>query len=300
MTAMLASMSLILAAVWNAQAAGATPRDSVLLLSVALTSHELDPATGEVGRQIANGEDAVVSPNRARVAYVRETTPCAIVLFGFCFQAKDLLTADLAGGGERAIVESLDDGVSRFSPDWSPDGSRILFSWAGLPGEGNGLAWVRPDGSGLETILNGGWHGTFSPDGKWIAYLNIHTLDIHVMNVATRQTRALTSDGTASGGPPDWSPDGKQITYASQQGIVRLDAKTGEAVNLTEGWTAAVSSFETPVYSPDGGEIAFSAIEAPSLPEGESVRRIFAVGASGGVPRTVADQNGRLTDWVRL
>jgi Dipeptidyl peptidase IV (DPP IV) N-terminal region/WD40-like Beta Propeller Repeat len=330
----------------SSKAAGS--RTSVLLVSSISSTLELDPATGQIGRQIANGLDGVVSPNRTRVAYVRETSPCpgdpapttapegstttstmgettttapgettttgaettttgaettttTGPILG-CLANPDLLTADITGAGERAIVESVDDGVSRFSPDWSPDGSRILFTWNGPPGEGSGLAWVRPDGSGLEMLQGGAWRGTFSPDGRQIAYVNLFTNNLHVMNVATRQTRALTTDGTAdAGSPPDWSPDGKRITYANfEHGVYVLDIRTRRADNLTLGWSAPVSSFETSVYSPDGSEIAFAALDSSALPEGEAVGRIYVVSASGGEPHAVADHSGRLTDWLRL
>lgn len=296
-------MSLVLAAVWAGAgpAAVAEPRSSVLLLSLNSFTYELDPATGQLGRQIANGEDGVISPNRMRVAYVRDTNPCAVQVSGFCWLSRDLLTADLTGAGEQAVAESVDDGVDRFSPDWSPDSSRILFSWSGLPGEGRGLAWVRPDGSGFEQLEFGAMAGTFSPDGKKIAFLSPFGSDVYVMNVTTRATTALTTDGSAdAGAPPDWSPDGKRITYAGSQGVYVLDAKTGASVNLTQGWAAPVSSFQTPVFSPDGNEIAFAALDDSALPEGEAVPRIYAIGASGGEPRIVADQSGRLTDWLRL
>jgi TolB protein len=300
---MLTSASLLLAAVLTGGAASAAPapRASVLLVSVGFSTRELDPATGQLGRQVADGDDGVVSPNRMRVAFVRDTDPCAVQVGGSCWLARDVLTADLAGGDERAVVESVDDGVDRFAPDWAPDGSRILFSWAGLAGDGLGLAWVRPDGSGFEQLQFGAWRGTFSPDGKRIAYTSVFSGNLEVMHVATRQVTPLTTDGSGdAGSPPDWSPDGKRIAYARyERGVDVLDARTGAAVSLTQGWQAAVSGFETPVFSPDGGEIAFSALDNSALPEGEAVRRIYVVGASGGVPRPVADTGGTLTDWLR-
>jgi dipeptidyl aminopeptidase/acylaminoacyl peptidase len=420
-----ASVVRAASAVKAASAKGVDSRRSVLLVSDNGSTFELDPATGQIGRQIADGDDGVVSPNRTRVAYVRITDPCfggagpeestttstvagetttstapeestttvpeestttvpeestttstvaeettttttvleesttsstapeesttsstveetttstvagetttttvagettttapeettttAATTTTFtqpgevCWvAAADLLTADLAGAGERTIVASVDEGVGvgRSSPDWAPDGSRILFSWSDLPGEGFGLAWVRPDGSGLERLQPLAWRGTFSPDGKSIAYIDAVTRALHVMNLASRQTTALTTDGTGAGsGPdnPDWSPDGKRIAYTDfERGLYVVDAKTGQAVNLTEGWGAPLSGFDTPVYSPDGNEIAFVATDNSAYPEGEAVRRVYVVRASGGEPRAVAQHDGRLTDWLRL
>jgi hypothetical protein len=49
----------------------------MLLISSSAT-YGLDPASGQLVRQIANGADGVVSPNRTRVAYVRDLDPCAV------------------------------------------------------------------------------------------------------------------------------------------------------------------------------------------------------------------------------
>ena len=95
---------------------------------------------------------AVVSPDRTRVAYVRDLDRDLCPYrdpVGICWAFNDRLTADLSGADERAVAHTADM-INRFSPDWSPKGSRILFGWSTLD-EGWGLAWVRPDGSGLET-----------------------------------------------------------------------------------------------------------------------------------------------------
>ena len=155
---------------------------------------------------------AVVSPDRTRVAYVRDLDRDLCPYrdpVGICWAFNDLLTADLSGADERAVAHTADM-ISRFSPDWSPKGSRILFGWSTLD-EGWGLAWVRPDGSGLETLERYAGQGRFSPDGRKIAY--VRDGDIKLMNVAGRRTRLLTSDASSDGYAPDWSPDGRRITH---------------------------------------------------------------------------------------
>lgn len=300
LAATLVSLSLVLAmgAAWSGRAE-AEPRRSVLLLSLNDSTLELDPVTGQVGPQIANGADGVFAPNRTRVAYTRDTNPCAILVFGFCWETRDLLIADSTGAGERALIET--DSSNYFSPNWSPDGSRILYSFANPPGDGQGLAWVRPDGSGSETLRFDGWFGRFSPDGNRIAYMDLISSEIYVMNVTTRASTALTTGGTANvNSAPDWSSDGKRIAYTNSQGVYVVDARTGASVSLTQGSTAALSDFRNPVFSPDGSQIAFAASDNSALPEGEAVPRIYVVSASGGQPRSIADQSGHLTDWVRL
>ena len=139
--------------------------------------------------------------------------------------------------------------------------------------------------------------GGCSPDGKRIAY--VQDGNIKLMNLAGRRTRLLSSDASSDGYSPDWSPDGKRITYTGPEGLYLLDVKTGEVVDLSEGWTTPGSSPTTAVFSPDGTQIAFAAADMSADPEGEAVPRIYTVDIAGGEPRPIANASGYLTDWVR-
>ena len=295
---MLAATCMVLAAGWAGTAATAQAAGTTLLLSSYPSTYKLDPTTGQRSVLVANGEDAVVSPDRTRVAYARDLDLDSCVYrdpLGICWAFNDLLTADLSGTDERAVVHTADM-INRFSPDWSPKGSRILFAWSTLD-EGWGLAWVRPDGSGLETLELYAGRGRFSPDGRKIAY--VRDGNIKLMNVAGRRTRLLTSDASSDGYAPDWSPDGTRIAYTGSGGLYVLTVKTGEVRNLA-GWTAPVSTPSTAVFSPDGTEIAFAALDESAYPEGEAVPRIYTVDVAGGEPRPIAEASGYLTDWVQL
>jgi TolB protein len=296
--AIVAAICTVFAAGWARTGAGAATDagGTALLISSSPSTYKLDPATGQLSVLVANGEDAVVSPDRTRVAYVRDLDSCVYRdPLGICWAFKDLLTADLSGADEQAVAHTADT-INRFSPDWSPNGSRILFAWSTLD-EGRGLAWVRPDGSGLETLELYAGRGRFSPDGRKIAY--VRDGNIKLMNVAGRRTRLLTSDASSDGYAPDWSPDGTRITYTGSGGLYVLTVKTGEVRNLA-GWTAPVSSPSTAVFSPDGTQIAFAALDESAYPEGQAVPRIYTVDVTGGEPRPIAEASGYLTDWVQL
>jgi TolB protein len=298
--AILAAICMVLTAGWAGTGAVATAQaaGTALLLSSYPSTYTLDPATGQRSVLVANGEDAVIAPDRTRVAYVRDLDRDLCPYrdpVGICWAFNDLLTAGLSGAGERAVVHTADM-IDRYSPDWSQKGSRILFGWSTLD-EGWGLAWIRPDGSGLETLELYAGRGRFSPDGRKIAYERDG--NIKLMNLAGRRTRLLTSDASSDGYAPDWSPDGRRITYTGAGGLYVLDVKTGAVHNLAEGWTAPVSYASTAVFSPDGTQIAFAALDLSAYPEGEAVPRIYTVQVAGGEPHPIADTSGYLTDWVR-
>ena len=296
--AILAAIGMVLVAGWPGTAATAQVAGTALLLSSSSSTYKLDPTTGQRSVLVADGEDAVISPDRTRVAYVRDLDRDLCLYrdpLGSCWAFNDLLTADLSGADDRAVAHTADM-VHRFSPDWSPKGSRILFAWSTLD-EGWGLAWVRPDGSGLETLELYAGRGRFSPDGRKVAYARDG--NIKLMNLAGRHTRLLTSDASSDGYAPDWSPDGRQIAYTGGGGLYVLIVKTGQARNLAAGWTAPVSYPSTAVFSPDGTQIAFTGLDTSVYPEGEAIPRIYTVEVAGGEPRPIADASGFLTDWVR-
>jgi Tol biopolymer transport system component len=297
--AILAAICMVLAAGWAGPAATAQAAGTALLLSSSPSTYKLDPTTGQLSVLVANGEDAVLSPDGTRAAYVRDLDRDLCLYrdpVDSCWAFDDLLTADLSGADERAVAHTADM-VHRYSPDWSPKGSRILFTWWTFD-EGRGLAWVRPDGSGLETLELYAGRGRFSPDGRKVVYERDGNLKL--MNLADRRTRLLTSDASSDGYAPDWSPDGRRITYTGLGGLYVLEVKTGQVRNLAAGWTAPVSYPSTAVFSPDGTQIAFAALDVSAYPEGAAVPRIYTVDATGGEPRPIADASGYLTDWVQL
>ena len=85
-----------------------------------------------------------------------------------------LFVVNVDGSGLRQLTPWSMNAGGR--PDWSPDGTRILFRTVSTSNRHHGnLYTINPDGTGLrrltnypapKTLLN----GSFSPDGKWIAF----------------------------------------------------------------------------------------------------------------------------------
>jgi len=80
---------------------------------------------------------------------------------------------------------------------------------------------------------------------------------------------------------PSWSPDGSDIVFAMQGSLWRINAKGGEAVQLTSGPYYDGS----PDWSPDGRRIAFTR-------DTGKVIDIWWVGADGGEPRQLTRSVG--------
>jgi tricorn protease len=176
-------------------------------------------------------------------------------------------------------------------PALSPDGKRIAFDW-------HGDVWVCPaEGGPAERVTDAPAHEQrpcWSPDGAKIAFSSdaAGNRDLLVVDLSTRQTRALTTHSSDDDSPA-WSPDGKWIAFQSTRDS-NLDLPLNNNVwDLwkipAEGGTATrITRFrgENPAWSPDGKWIAYDRY-ASGYADGE--HNIFLIAADGlGVPREIA------------
>jgi TolB protein len=123
-------------------------------------------------------------------------------------------------------------GICRFSPAWSPDGTRIIFACTTpfIPGylETGGLCVVNADGSSLTTLIHTPKRfyddgPQFSPNGKQIAFErdldgadgSTMTAALFVMHADGTNIHRVTPLALRGGDHPDWSPDGKRILFTS-------------------------------------------------------------------------------------
>ncbi len=112
-------------------------------------------------------------------------------------------------------------------------------------------------------FVEGAQNATWSPDGKYLAYLV--TCDdgcLAIRSVATGAVRRLAPTMTNVGGP-SWSPDGRSILASGRdamgrEGMFRFDVQSGEAspVILGDGLQALLRG-----WSPDGTKVYFGRID---------------------------------------
>jgi TolB protein len=154
----------------------------------------------------------------------------------------------------------------------SPDGKWLTGSSGSFPTLQ--LSVVAVDGSGRRELTSGAgmaFNGTWSPDGKRIAYARVDTtrdMQMWVVNADGTGARQLGRFSATEGRPqwPSWSPDGK--TIAVQSGVYNptnralnsahiwlIDVATGSATKLAAHDRPYLD--ETPSFFPDGRRIAF-------------------------------------------
>jgi Tol biopolymer transport system component len=167
---------------------------------------------------------------------------------------------------------------SDYNPDWSPDGSRVLFERRVLDGTGDDLYTVRPDGTGLHQLTNcegecfGDTEAEYSADGQQIVLgraTGPHPEDsppnkvaIYLMNADGSGLRQVSTPTDAADHYPTLAPDGKTIVFqrdpADNHGkLMSVDvASRVERVLYTfPQWAPGAG---VPKFSPDGKRILFA------------------------------------------
>lgn len=184
---------------------------------------------GTGSERLTTGEpsfwDASWSPDGQRIAVTKDD-----------FGGPRVYVMNADGSGLRRLVEMQSAG-----PTWSPDGSLIAFE--GNPKDREADAIYRVDVRTGKTsrliaapqTLNQA--AAWSPDGTRIAFFRIRlgtegaqtiTLgsDLFVMDAGGTKPRRLAGDVSFSSSPT-WSPDGRQILFASRGRLFTVDANGG-------------------------------------------------------------------------
>ncbi len=175
-----------------------------------------------------------------------------------------IINAD--GSGERRV-----DNRHGYEPNWSPDGSKIIFQYEGL--------WIADLASGEITKVPVSVAGNnlpneymvkpaWSPDGQWIALLNESGMfgDLYLVHPdGTTLTRLTTTNDISRDGNLVWSPDGSRIAYSAERDG-NIEIYLLDVAAAIQGNEAAeqLTSTESPVrnlvtsWAHDGSRLAFS------------------------------------------
>ncbi|WP_329081070.1 hypothetical protein [Streptosporangium sp. NBC_01469] len=203
--------------------------------------YSINPDGTGLTKVIDNADDdgnAVVNATNTKIAFTRFT------------DTQHLWTMNVDGTGE---VQISTEGIIDSRIDWSPDGTRIVYSTLG------GLKVIDADGTGATALGVSGSFPAWSPDGTKIAYgsnRNLYTVNLDGTGVT--QLTNVPSGSDAFG--PDWSPDGAKIAFGLgpiMGGGEQIHTINADGSGLTNISNDAVSA-DTPQWSPDGTKIAYN------------------------------------------
>jgi Tol biopolymer transport system component len=194
---------------WN-DADSADPRAGIYTVR-ASDGQDFRPVWTQGSAEVQNGHLGGYSPDGKTIVFD--------TWFGDDDRGLFLAAADGSWVRRLTPLDLLVGPTSELGGDFSPDGSRIVFT-AQVDHEHRRTLWtIRPDGTGLERVrvqvrgkpcgrrlavrgTIGCTDATWSPDGRWLAYQvnSSEPTDIHVARVDGSEDRLLVTGAEQ----PDW------------------------------------------------------------------------------------------------
>lgn len=208
-------------------------------------SQKLRDATGAEG----GGTNGAWSPDRSEIVFWNTYLPSGALW---------IMKSD---GSD---VHMLETGLAvAYAPDWSPDGTKIVFAGRSDGGARDDIYVINVDGTGLTPVAADTaqeTHPRWSPDGNKIAYERVvnGNPDIFVVDADGSNPTNLTQS-TSTEVSPVWSPDGTEIAFSSDRSgtaayvIHRMNA---DGSNIRQIGDLQGTQLD---WSPDGSRFAFAA-----------------------------------------
>ncbi|HVF79874.1 MAG TPA: hypothetical protein VNA28_16390 [Solirubrobacteraceae bacterium] len=213
-----------------------------------------------------------------------------------------LFTIKPDGTGATKLPTATDGEAA--NPDWSPDGTQLVYEFGN--DDGAGVLISAADGSGARNLTPKGFQGqpSFSPDGRSIVFerdLGPGDNGIHLMDSDGSNVRRLTRnpfpqpDSCGCDTDPNFSPDGKTITFVrikkeeAEQALFAVNVD-GENLRRLTPYSYDVAIKHT--WSPDGRRIAMTINADPApgesanvvtiSPDGKDLQRLTTFEGGGG------------------
>ena len=200
----------------------------------------------------------------------------------------ELAVVHIDGSSPRRLTEN--EYLDHY-PVWSPDGTQIAF----LADPEQTELWelrlftMSPDGSNVSEVTTPEGVALYPPvwssDGERLAFIatEYHRAErvvAHILYAVRTDGSELSRIGETTA-VPTWSPDGKDLTFASGDGAeAAIYGARADGSGLRTLWTRGGKRTAPPIsqvsWSPDGSEILFVSDD------------VYVVGADGGGLRRVA------------
>jgi Tol biopolymer transport system component len=208
--------------------------------------------------------------------------------------------------GNRGLTQLTNAPYGAQLPAWSPTGNEIAY----MAPDKNGVehVWIMDADGSNQRQLTQGTQPRWSPDGKRLVFSKLtqgktKNLDIYTIEIDTNTLSQLTTETTAESWP-DWSPDGKWVSYISFKGKVKTLKDGKEAVadlkskpnweiwikEVDGGGKAGIQLTRSkgfdgfPRWAPSGNELAFVSDRGGSLDVWTLVPGVIAKSLKADVP----------------
>ena len=216
------------------------------------------------------------SPDGGRIAFISDRSDSSQIW---------LIPVD---GGEAAQLTKLEEG-NIGSLAWSPDGTKIAFSFRAIPAadrKAEREAREEEHRSYPPRVIR---RAGYREDG--IGYNGGERWRLQAVSAETGDVNQLTSEDYDDGSPA-WSPDGKTVAFVSNrsedadlmpgcQDLWLIPSDGGAAWRVTK----QSGHMQNPVWSPDGAEIAYIGHDRPDEIWGVSDPHLWVVSVESGEAR---------------
>ena len=143
-------------------------------------------------------------------------------------------------------------------PEWTPDGTRILFAWSPDQTSNSGIYSKRADGSGEAALVLSSSRGVYtpepSPDGLSLAYVQMPGAELWIAPAEGEPAPFLNSGFAESS--PVFSPDGRFLAYVSDESG-QPEVYVRPFPDGPNRWTISTAGGAEPLWSPDGSELFY-------------------------------------------
>ena len=237
-----------------------------------------DVASGAIGKVTDHEDFDVLWPSAGPEQIVYESG-------GFLYRyqpatgASEKISLDVTGDFRGTMPRTEKVSGLIHSATLSPTGKRALLTARGdvftVPAE-HGVVRNLTRTPGVREMA-----ASWSPDGRWVAYLSDRTGEYEVWVRArdgSGDERQLTRDGDTWLFAPAWSPDSKKIAFGDRHQRLRwIDVASGAIADVDTSNANDITDYR---WSPDSrwlvytkvGETQFSSVYLHSLDGGESHR----------------------------
>jgi len=190
-----------------------------------------------------------------------------------------------------AETELTQDAINHFYPQWSPDGSSLVYFRVGNDRTNPFEIYRISSAGGTETAItsNGGqnMHPQWSPDGSRVAYQSLDAAGYFQIRTAPASggSETILTSTPFDHLYPQWSRDGTLIVYQRSDAAGRFQIGIVPAAGGAETvLTSDAFDHYSPQFSPDGTQIVYEKMDATGH------RQIYRISSGGGLETALTSE----------
>ncbi len=165
----------------------------------------------QLTRGMVMDSDAIWSPSGDKIYFTRSKIFIDIISGALRATEGNVWVMNPDGSEPRQLTYSRMHDVVNITPIPTKDNKKILFA------TNRNAKWqmyiMDTDGSNQEFFIDNGMMGNWSPDGKFLAFMNASPGDIYLATRSGELIERLTKEGDVNFSP-SWSPDGQYLIYS--------------------------------------------------------------------------------------